>query len=76
MKALLLCLLIALSGCVHPQQLSKSDTSDVLNGLQYVKDVRTGLCFATLTGSNGHVGLLVSIANVPCSPDVERLIKP
>lgn len=76
MKLLILCLFIALSGCIQPQHLSKTDTRNLSNGLAYVKDGRTGLCFATITGNNGHFGLLVSITNVPCSPDVERLIKP
>ena len=41
------------------------------SGLIYIKDARTNLCFATysLGYDNG------SFANVPCSPEVLKLVK-
>ncbi len=41
----------------------------------YSKDDRTGLCFASVT-STTHAGYqVVSITNVPCTPEVEKLVQ-
>lgn len=51
--------------------MSCSSTSDKIQNLQYSKDHRTGLCFAS---RNLHINTAV-MANVPCTPEVEKLIQ-
>ena len=44
--------------------------------IRYYKDERTGLCFVDNTVNNGHVPFDDHIyTNVPCSPEVEKLIQ-
>jgi hypothetical protein len=48
---------------------------DRVQSLSYVKDNRTGLCFTymSVTNSNGFSSDVFS--NVPCTPEVEKLIQ-
>lgn len=41
----------------------------------YLKDVRTDLCFAGRYNDNSSKIAFALIANVPCSPEVEKSIK-
>lgn len=43
--------------------------------VSYYKDPRTNLCFATSYVSEYPFGTATIFANVPCSPEVEKLIK-
>lgn len=47
------------------------DNNKAVNKINYWKDQRTGLCFAAF-GMGTQSGLLT---NVPCTPEVGRLIK-
>lgn len=42
--------------------------------IQYVKDNRTGLCFVYNGVNNGHGFTQDVYANVPCTPEVEKLL--
>jgi len=45
-------------------------------GIRYVKDQRTGLCFVyNYVDSSAQGGGGAVFANVPCSPEVEKLIE-
>jgi hypothetical protein len=55
-----------LFGCDHTQR-----TNELLPELIYIRDNRTGLCFASRY--LGHQAGVMT--NVPCTPEVERLIK-
>jgi hypothetical protein len=51
--------------------MSCANNSDRIESMEYFRDTRTGLCFAAQAlGFNQAV-----MTNVPCTPDVERLIK-
>jgi hypothetical protein len=73
MKKLLGLLLLCLIGCDN-NQIEKNrviEIQDSMTHLRYCKDVRTGLCFAGC-----RLGYQYSVlALVPCSPEVEALIK-
>jgi PBP1b-binding outer membrane lipoprotein LpoB len=43
--------------------------------LSYVKDERTNLCFVHNYVQNSSLGTYHIFTNVPCSPEVEKLIK-
>lgn len=45
---------------------TKDAQREVINSIRYVKDLKTGLCFATVESNNGNFGGIVSIATVPC----------
>lgn len=49
-----------------------STPTEEINKIRYYKDIRTNLCFVENYTYAGHI----VFANVPCSPEVERLIKP
>jgi hypothetical protein len=50
-------------------------TAERASQITYVKDSRTNLCYAYNSVNNGH-GLSSDVfANVPCTPEVEKLIK-
>ena len=72
MKSLIV-LTVFLLAC-SPESLKQQQKESIdygMNTLEYCKDTRTGLCFA---GCN--LGWQTSVlANVPCTPEVERLIK-
>lgn len=55
-------------GCTPSSEIA-ANNSQVLN---YSKDYRTGLCFASMyLGSTSG-----TLSNVPCTPEVEKLIPP
>jgi hypothetical protein len=62
MKNLIIILCFLSVGCSTPTEASQ--------GLRYSKDYRTGLCFASryINANN------VVMTNVPCTPEVEKLI--
>lgn len=60
-------LLTMLFGC---RQWTHADTTEIVT---YTKDSRTKLCFASKR-PNG-LAESFSMTNVPCTPEVERLIK-
>jgi len=45
-------------------------------GIRYVKDERTGLCFVDSTVDDGYHGMGTShiYSSVPCTPEVEKLL--
>jgi hypothetical protein len=74
MKKLLLCLLLV--GCNEAQREQVAPTpSQEGQHISYIKDRRTNLCFATSYVSEYPIGTATIFANVPCTPDVEKLIK-
>lgn len=50
-------------------------TEDRANQLTYVKDGRTGLCFVHNSVNNGHGFSEDVFTNVPCTPEVEFIIR-
>lgn len=76
MKKILLCLFLL--GCDEPSRESiRKQVSPTIHEraqeIFYTKDERTGLCFAynsILTDVNSYV-----FSNVPCTPEVEKLIR-
>jgi hypothetical protein len=68
-KVLLLSLLLV--ACNYPQ------LSRTARDVQYVQDERTGLCFAVTDNGESMSSSRVShvYSHVPCTPEVERLIK-
>jgi hypothetical protein len=71
-KALTAALLafLALTGC----QMNSAPSPVTPGDISYFKDSRTGLCFAA-TNSQHEGFKITSIANVPCTSEVERLAK-
>jgi hypothetical protein len=71
---LLVLLALQVSACETKEQelsRSKKESSDRILQLAYFKDPRTNLCFVGY-GMGWNFGLMT---NVPCSPEVEKLIK-
>jgi len=72
MKKILLLMCLGLLAC---DQISTTPNQDAQT-IRYVKDQRTGLCFAynyvsgSAYGGGGEV-----LTHVPCTPEVEKLIK-
>jgi len=55
------------------EQLQKERSQDQINTIIYYKDTRTNMCFAgTKELVNRYSSLLT---NVPCTPEVEKLIQ-
>ena len=74
-KLLILCLLLL--GCNEETRKQLTPTvADEANQIRYYKDPRTNLCFATSYVSEYPIGQATIFANVPCSPEVEKLILP
>ena len=74
MKKLLLCLFLL--GCNEEQRAQIAPTpSQEAQHIKYLKDNRTGLCFAVSYVSEYPIGTATIFANVPCGPAVEELIK-
>ncbi len=73
----LLCLTVASLLCCDESTRREyfPPAQDRVQYLDYVKDNRTGLCFTfmSVTNSNGFSSDVFS--NVPCTPEVERLLK-
>lgn len=69
MKNLILILsLVILSSCDNPSYVEGAGKST--NNIYYIKDSRTGLCFAERGSGNTYL-----FTCVPCSEKVENLIK-
>lgn len=66
MKVSILFMLLILGGCTMVAPSTKDAQREVINSIRYVKDLKTGLCFATVESNNGNFGGIVSIATVPC----------
>ena len=66
-------LLLCLIGCSNETRKEWFPTrAEAANSILYVKDTRTGLCFVSneiLTDINSIV-----LTNVPCTPEVEKLL--
>lgn len=73
MKYIIVLLSLILFGCSAEQisKMNKEHDDGIIKTIYYKKDKRTGLCFASW-GLGGNGGLLT---NVPCTPEVEKLIK-
>jgi len=77
MKKLLLVFLF-LMGCEESKQTDSPKPSweaKQANSIVYTKDTRTNLCFALSTVGEYPIGTSVIVTNVPCTPEVEKLIK-
>jgi len=75
--ALLLLAILAFDGCAHnPSKVSASAAASLTEKLTYLKDAKTGICYATVasrqTGSTDQDSL--TITYVPCTPEVEAQI--
>lgn len=71
--AFVLLLLVSCVSCDQTQLKSPQKLSKAANTISFVRDRRTGLCFAML-GSMGYGGYIsTSIASVPCSDKVLAL---
>lgn len=74
MKFIVLALLVlSCDGPIEPdwtaaRRQAQKDTQNIT----YTKDLRTKLCFATAGWMEGNSA---TITNVPCSPEVEKLIQ-
>lgn len=72
MKKILL--LLALVACDKNSVHEFISPHDNVADVTYVKDSRTGLCFAVSYVSEYPVGTADVYTSVPCSPEVEKLI--
>ena len=71
MKKLMLVLsLVVLSSCGKRPSYIEGRESDDFSGIHYMRDLRTGLCFAEKGGGNTY-----TMTCVPCTKEVESLIK-
>lgn len=61
-------LLVFLLGC-------EASAKEEVNSFSYYKDTRTNLCFVVSGINNGHMVTYHVYSNVPCTPEVEKLIK-
>lgn len=71
MKKLLLAIALLLTACDNRAE-SQTFKEKQQYWVHYYKDTRTNLCFAG-RGLNGYSALLTQ---VPCSPEVEKLVEP
>jgi hypothetical protein len=77
MKTIILLLCFSLLACSEESRKKFfPEPDEKVQGITYVKDKRTGLCFVynSVSGSAQGGGGDV-YTNVPCSPEVEKLIK-
>jgi hypothetical protein len=66
LKVIAIGTVLMLVGCTDTVHVSESTKTDVLRDLAYVRDSRTGLCFAVLQ-TQGYGGFQsASITNIPC----------
>ncbi len=70
MRFALIAAAMALAGCSGTQAAKVANTT----GVGYFKDARTGLCFAAVKSVSYGLNYITSIAAVPCSPEVEKLV--
>lgn len=68
--ALVALVLSLVAACVRVEDEAKRNIDD---GIVYVRDVRTGLCFASGWSGDSRGGPILT--NVPCTDAVVRLIK-
>jgi hypothetical protein len=75
MKITLIGLCLSLVACDN-YQMKPSDGAvrDAPDKLRYFHDSRTGLCFAGLSEASSGTVYQMQITNVPCTPDVLRII--
>ncbi len=73
-KLVVLTLLLCGCACSERQLTPAQEKELVESKIHYFKDSRTGLCFANGWGGDYHGGPYVT--NVPCSPEVEKLLDP
>jgi hypothetical protein len=76
MKKLLLLLVLVACNRDEARKLVSPTVEDKVVELTYVKDTRTKLCFAVSWVSEYPIGTAYVYSSVPCTPEVERLIKP
>ena len=69
MKYIIMIMALSFMGCRTEQEKKENPL-----GITYAKDLRTGFCFA-IVASVVSGGIVNSISQVPCSPEVESLIK-
>ena len=67
---------LLLMACDEPKTNNGEKLSPTAQNVGYVKDERTGLCFVDNVVHDGYYGLGFThvYSNVPCSPEVERLL--
>jgi hypothetical protein len=73
MTAVIVLLAVLLTGCQFAAPPTASESAATSRAIRYFKDSRTGLCFAEVQ-SIVQLNEIVSIASVPCSPEVMGLI--
>jgi len=75
---LLITMLLTLAACQVSQQEVGKDEFDP-NKIAYFKDTRTNVCYAVVSysriDSNGRQAAGLSHSSVPCTPEVERLVR-
>lgn len=75
MKTLIVIALLSTIGCNAETRKSLAPTTEEKAGMvKYVKDPRTNLCFAVSWVSEYPIGQADIYSNVPCSPEVEKLV--
>lgn len=62
-----------LIGCTMNSAPSKSDLKET--NIVYFKDSRTGICYAALNSTASDGFSSTTLTYVPCTPEVEKLIK-
>lgn len=67
MKKFILLVALSLIGCDAIKQSNQQDSKETVNSATYYKDNRTQLCYAQLT-------MRLDFTNVPCTPEVEKLL--
>jgi hypothetical protein len=71
---ILVAVLAAAAGCGTMNSApSKSDLKE--ENIVYFKDSRTGICYAALNSASTDGFSSTTITYVPCTPEVEKLIK-
>lgn len=65
---------LLLCACNSPTNVKVYENKEV-NNLSYYKDNQTGLCFISSTVHSYPIGTDTIYSNVPCTPEVEKLIK-
>ena len=76
MKTIILMCCLGLLSCTQSQREQIAPTpSQEAQHISYLLDSRTNLCFAVSYVSEYPVGTATIFANVPCTPEVIRLIK-
>ena len=72
-KLLVLCLLLMACTPETRKDLAPTD-SERADRVSYFKDHRTNLCFAATYVSSYPIGQDMILTNVPCTPEVEKLL--